>query len=137
MLQLSSRVTIPDHELEWQATRAQGAGGQHVNKNDTAVQLIFDIGASSLPDFYKERLLKCRDHRLTDGGKLIIKAQESRSQYKNKSIALERLKEIILEAIKVEKKRRATRPTRASQRRRMDCKSKHSDKKANRRKPDF
>lgn len=137
MLRLSSKAVIPDHELEWQATRAQGAGGQHVNKNDTAVQLIFDIRASSLPDFYKQRLLNCNDHRLTDGGKLIIKSQESRSQFKNKQDALEKLREIIVEATKVQKKRRPTRPTRASQRRRMDNKSKHSDKKANRRKPDF
>lgn len=137
MLQLSARVAIPDHELEWQATRAQGAGGQHVNKNDTAVQLIFNIHTSSLPDFYKERLLRCNDHHLTEGGKLIIKAQESRSQYKNKHHAVEKLREIILEATKTRKKRRPTQPTRASQRRRMDSKSKHGDKKANRRKPDF
>ncbi len=137
MLKISSRITIPTHEFEWQTTRAQGAGGQHVNKNDTAVQLIFNIQTSSLPDFYKQRLLASKDCHITTGGKIIIKAQDSRSQYQNKALALERLREIIIEAVKVQKKRRATRPTRASQTRRMDQKSRHGDKKANRRKPEF
>ncbi len=136
MLRLSNHAVIPDHELVFEAIRAQGPGGQHVNKTATAVQLFFDIPSSSLPPFYKERLMKHRDHRITESGLIIIKVQDSRSQDTNRAVALERLKEIILAATVVQRKRRATKPTRASQKRRVEAKKQRGQTKAMRRKPD-
>ncbi|WP_343219094.1 alternative ribosome rescue aminoacyl-tRNA hydrolase ArfB [Cerasicoccus maritimus] len=136
MLQISARVTIPAHEIQWNMVRAQGPGGQHVNKTSTAAQLFFYVKESSLPDFYKERLLRHRDHRMNEDGAIVIKVQDTRSQETNKAIALERLREIILAATKVQKKRRATKPTRGSQIRRVDKKKQHGEKKALRRKLD-
>ena len=95
MLQISSHITIPDTEIEIHAVRAQGAGGQHVNKVSSAIHLRFDIGASSLPALYKERLLKLRDHRISEEGILTIKAQQSRSQDQNRDDAIERLRTLI------------------------------------------
>ena len=95
MLSISTHVTIPDEEIELAAVRAQGAGGQHVNKVSSAIHLRFDIVASSLPPFYKERLLAVRDHRVTREGVIIIKAQDSRSQERNRALALDRLRELI------------------------------------------
>lgn len=137
MLELSRNVAIPDHELQWQCVRAQGPGGQHVNKTSTAVQLFFDVQSSSLPAFYKERMRRHRDHRVTEAGLVVIKVQDTRSQETNRAIALERLKEIILAATRIEKKRRETRPTRASQQRRVEGKKRLGDKKAMRRKPNW
>ena len=123
MLQISNAVSIPDEELELQAIRAQGAGGQNVNKVSSAIHLRFDIRASSLPEFYKERLLALKDSRISKEGVLVIKAQQFRTQEKNREDALERLKTLILDATKVQKTRRPTKPSRNSQKKRMDKKN--------------
>ncbi|MFY8274895.1 alternative ribosome rescue aminoacyl-tRNA hydrolase ArfB [Pseudoalteromonas sp. SSDWG2] len=122
MLQISNNVTIDEWEVELSAIRSQGSGGQNVNKVATAIHLRFDIHRSKLPDFYKERLLAYRDTRITKDGVIVIKAQSHRTQELNKEEALARLKELILAATKVEKARRATKPTRSSQRKRVDKK---------------
>ncbi|MFF7707920.1 alternative ribosome rescue aminoacyl-tRNA hydrolase ArfB [Pseudomonas sp. NPDC007930] len=137
MLQISNLVSLADHELQWSAIRAQGAGGQNVNKVSSAVHLRFDIHASSLPPFYKERLLAHRDSRITEDGVVVIKAQQFRTQDKNLQDALERLRELILAATAVQKARRATKPTKASKARRLDGKSRRAGIKAGRGKVDF
>ena len=129
MLQISNAVTIPATELDFSAIRAQGAGGQNVNKVSSAIHLRFDIPNSSLPDFYKERLLALSDSRITKEGVIVIKSQEHRTQEMNREAALARLSALIKSAIVVQKKRRPSKPSRNSQRKRMDSKTKHGNMK--------
>ncbi len=129
-IKISNSVSIQDSELEWQFIRSSGAGGQHLNKVSTAAQLIFDIKNSSLPEYYQQRLLAKADHRITKSGKIIIKCQQSRSQDFNRQTALEQFIALVISVNTVQKKRIATKPTKGSQRRRVDAKKQKGATKA-------
>lgn len=138
MLRITEQITIPESELDFQAIRAQGAGGQNVNKVSSAVHLRFDVAASqALPDFLKERLLARSDSRMTADGVLVIKAQRFRSQEKNRLDALERLQAIIQGALVVQKARRATRPSLGAKKKRLEKKKQAGQKKQLRGKVDL
>jgi ribosome-associated protein len=134
MLQISLHIALNDNEIEFSAIRSQGSGGQNVNKVASAVHLRFDINTSSLPDEYKQRLLDYSDQRISSDGIIVIKAQQFRTQEKNREDALNRLRELILAANKTQKPRKATKPTKSAKRKRLDSKSLRSQVKSTRRK---
>lgn len=137
MIKISHNVWLADSELEFTAVRSQGAGGQNVNKVSSAIHLRFDIKGSSLPEFYKTRLLELKDKRITKEGVIVIKAQEFREQSLNRESALERLIELIKSVAIVQRTRIATKPTKGSQKRRLESKSKRSEIKSLRSKPEY
>lgn len=128
-LQITNRISIPLNEIQIQAIRAQGAGGQNVNKVSSAIHLRFDITASTLPDPCKERLCAMKDRRITREGVLVIKAQRFRTQEKNREDAFERLRVLVQKATVIQTVRKATKPTRGSQRRRIDGKTRRGQLK--------
>lgn len=137
MIFISDNISLDDHEVEISAIRSQGAGGQNVNKVSSAIHLRFDIKASSLSEIDKQRLLANKDRRITKEGVLIIKAQQFRTQEKNRIDAFERLQQFIVQATQVDKTRRPTKPSRNAQRKRVEQKKQRGQTKALRGKVDF
>ena len=137
MIFISNTISLNDSEVDISAIRAQGAGGQNVNKVSSAIHLRFDIHASSLSDVIKQRLLDSKDSRITKEGVLIIKAQQFRTQERNRIDALERLQSFIIQATHVTKTRKATKPSRNAKRKRVDQKTQRGKTKALRGKVDF
>ncbi len=137
MITISNTVSLDENEIAFEAIRAQGSGGQKVNKTSAAIHLRFDITDSSLPDFYKEKLLVLKDKRITKEGIIVIKSQQHRSQEQNRDEALERLAELIKSVNIIQKKRIATKPTKGSVNRRLVSKKKHAGKKRLRGKVDL
>lgn len=122
MIKISKNIFIPIDEIECNAIRSQGAGGQNVNKVSTAIHLRFNIKASSLPDIYKERLLHLNDNRITKDGIIVLKVQESRSQKKNKDLAILKLQKLIKSILSTKKKRKPTKPSKGSDKERLQKK---------------
>lgn len=133
-LKITSNISIPDHEIQYNPIHAQGAGGQNVNKVASAIHLRFDIHTSSLPDLIKQRLLRLSDRRISRDGVIVIKAQSYRDQEKNRQDALRRLMSLVDKVAVSQKKRLPTRPSKASVRRRLDAKNQRGRQKALRRK---
>lgn len=129
-IRISAQLSIPDSEIAISAVRSQGAGGQNVNKVSSAIHLRFDVHASSLPASCKQRLLSLRDQRISKDGVIVIKAQQYRTREKNLEAAINRLQEMVRQATTRVKKRRATKPTRGSQQKRLDRKNRHGRTKA-------
>ena len=129
MIEISKNLSLDENEIEFEAIRPQGPGGQKVNKTSVAIHLRFDIAASSLPEFYKERLLAKKDKRITKEGVVVIKAQQHRSREQNREEAIRRLVEFIRSVSRVEKKRIPIRPKKSAVRRRLQSKKKHGQKK--------
>jgi ribosome-associated protein len=137
MLEINNYISIPEEQIQFQAIRAQGSGGQNVNKVSSAIHLRFNIIESSLPDQIKERLLALSDRRISKAGVLIIKAQNFRTREKNKEDALERLQNIVQSVLVTKKKRRDTKPKKTAVKKRLDSKTKHGRVKELRKKIDY